>query len=371
MKNFIQPGQASFLVGGQWGSEGKGAAAAWLAEQMVNDIQIPDIVTTNAGAQAGHTHYYGDQSERPEKTVLFHMPTTAIWLHQHRRALARKRSGIEITTPLIYLNAGSILDLDVLRTEINMFQLSPSDLAIHPLATVITEANRSDPNRASSKIAGVGKGVGGALAGKIQRTQPTISSIPEFLPWVRALDLNARMRQGTSVMVEIPQGISLSINSSGFYPYTTSRECTVMGAMNDAAIHPRYYGRTLMVVRTFPIRVGNTDKGHSGSAYPGQVERTWEQIGQTPEITTVSKRVRRVFDWSPQQFEHSVALTEPDVVMVTFCNYLNNRPSTLDAILYDIKSIVPAAQVYTQWGPYNADVREFHPKGMAALQRQA
>ena len=43
-------GKASVLVDGQFGSTGKGLAAAYLAEHIKQPL---DVATTNAGAQAG------------------------------------------------------------------------------------------------------------------------------------------------------------------------------------------------------------------------------------------------------------------------------------------------------------------------------
>ena len=54
IEDFCVPGKASFMLGGQWGSEGKGAAAAWTASALDRAGRRFDVVTTNAGCQSGH-----------------------------------------------------------------------------------------------------------------------------------------------------------------------------------------------------------------------------------------------------------------------------------------------------------------------------
>ena len=87
----------------------------------------------------------------------------------------------------------------------------------------------------------------------------------------------------------------------------------------------------MMTVRTFPIRVGNiVDEtgqvlGYSGGVYPDQQEMTWEDFPNVaPERTTVTKRIRRIFTFSDQQYRDSVARLRPDIVHVGFCDYLRN-----------------------------------------------
>jgi adenylosuccinate synthase len=96
LNDFLRKGGASFLLGGQWGSEGKGAAAAFVATHLNNVDKGFDIVTTNAGAQAGHT-----STHKGVTKVVFHLPTVSLYR--------------PCTT---YLNAGSIINPDGLRDEL-------------------------------------------------------------------------------------------------------------------------------------------------------------------------------------------------------------------------------------------------------------
>ena len=119
-------------------------------------------------------------------------------------------------------------------------------------------------------------------------------------------------------MVEVPQGFDLGINSGLSYPYCTSREISIAQAMSDAQIHPRFLGKVMMTMRTYPIRVGGT----SGPFYSDSDEITWEELGVTPELTTVTKRVRRVATFSMLQYERSLNAIVPDYVFLNFLNYI-------------------------------------------------
>lgn len=342
-------GKAFFIVGGQWGSEGKGAAAGWLAEKG----RTFDYAVTNAGAQAGHTSV----SEGVKK-VVFHLPTVALYQESH-----------------VYINAGAIIDLGVLRKEIEEFGIAKDRISVHPRAALITDHHREiemGEASAASALASTRKGVGEALVSKIRRVRgallgdiPGISTMPFF---VRSLDVNAELRWQKSVVVEVPQGISLSVNHGSHYPYCTSRDTSVMQAMADAGIHPEFYGGTMLVLRTFPIRVGNIPEvnGFSGGHYPDQKEVSWEEIGQPAEITTVTKRVRRVFTFSVEQARQSMALVRPQVVFLTFCNYLRDDPIRLRGIASVIHNIadnlaIKNFKLIYQWGPENGDAGEYLP----------
>lgn len=364
LKNFARKGKASFVVGGQFGSEGKGAAAAFIAKRTAKLDARFDIITTNAGAQAGHTSTHDGQ-----KRVVFHLPTASLIDAVAMRYNAAADQ-LEQLPPITYLNAGSVIDPDVLQQELtdNPEVLLGDRFAIHPLAAVITDECRDAElavNSPQTKIASTRKGVGQAIARKVLKNGVLAKDHPFTAPFCRRLDLMRAMATGQSVLVEVPQGVSLSMNGP-FYPHVTSRNCTVMQAMSDADIHPNFYGSSMLVLRTFPIRVGNIPEhgGFSGDVYPDQQETTWDEIGVEAEITTVTKRVRRVFTWSRQQALESIALTMPDVIYLTFCDYC--KPYGLENIVGSLKSCCDEInrrvgggfhpEILTQWGPTTDDV---------------
>lgn len=352
LRDMTMPGKAAFIVGGQWGSEAKGCAAAWLAYELAKRGQTYDIVTTNAGAQAGHT-----STHKGITRIVFHLPTAPLI---YRDELG-KFSG------LVYLNAGSIIDPEGLEKEMNDVGYDGS-LLIHPLAAVITDECREaeqNPDDPRTKIASTRKGVGEALARKVARSGTVAKDHPFLSKFVQRVDLNDCLQHGGTVLAEVPQGVSLSLNHSHFYPYCTSRDCYPSSAMADAGIHPGFYGATMVVLRTYPIRVGNIvvdgeTLGQSGDCYADQREVTWDELGQKAEITTVTRRIRRVFDFSKQQVVDTFSLCRPDSVFLSFCNYVKD-PVQFEWIDKSICSaskelFMPPPRVLYQSGPTTTDV---------------
>jgi adenylosuccinate synthase len=161
------------------------------------------------------------------------------------------------------------------------------------------------------------------------------------------------------VSVEVPQGFSLSVDGK-FYPYCTSRNCTVMQALSDAGIHAHFIGRIAMSLRTYPIRVGSLPGQTSGDCYEDQEEITFESIGQEPEFTTVTGRKRRIFTWSRAQVYDAIIANRPDIVFLNFCNYVRDE-TVLAEMAKDINFATLSAGFYadilTGYGPNVEDVR--------------
>lgn len=371
IRDFIQPGKASVIVGGQFGSEAKGMAAAVVASHIPhNFIKTVEggapsswwgkhmVCTTNAGAQAGHTTVL----DEGKKFVCYHLPTI----------------GVLCPWSTIYLNAGSIIDLTLLNDEVNnVAQITGEPLhqlrrriLIHPNAAIITkEAREREAKGATAHLGSTMKGVGAAQAAKIMRNPNAVAGYDIWHDTIKgmgmtvcSINLNKAMAKDNIVTVEIPQGTGLSINAASFYPKCTSRDCWVGQGFTDAGIHPSFLGPVMMVTRTFPIRVGHIYDdagmliGHSGPFYSDSQELDWEVDfpGLVPERTTVTKRVRRIATWSEGQYEDAIRLNRPDIVMHTFTNYFkdvdafNDYAARVDGV-HDVVGINPTSM--WSWGP--------------------
>lgn len=295
---FQQPG-AYTLFDGQFGSTGKGLLASVLAMAFKSSI---NVVTTNAGPNSGHTAYYNGLEVMTQQ-----IPVASVFL---------KKMGMN---HLCYLNGGAIVDKDILISEIEKFEVS---VVVDPHAALISDEAKTQK---LSHIASTGKGVGPAMAQKLMRDKHAVAEhAAEALSGyctVKSLSLAEKIREGKRVFIETAQGFSLGINS-GFYPYCTSRECTVAQALADARIPTAYQMASIVSMRTYPIRVGNTPDGYSGGWYPDQKEISWEELGLKPELTTVTKRIRRIATFSMEQFRHCILVNRPNVVFMNFCNYL-------------------------------------------------
>lgn len=364
---FERPG-AYVLVDGQFGSTGKGLLAGVLAEYGQDRITH---VTTNAGPNSGHTAYYDnrmpisvaeidlskpvpDQQDLYEKIVTQQIPVASVFL---------ERMGHKATT---LLNAGAVIDDKILSKEYDEYMGRSRGvgerLLIHPCAAMINDADREADQAVTANIAGTGKGVGPAIARKIARNGQLAYDVyrPMLPRGTRTWD-NFWDWSGDTVFVETAQGFSLGLNTARFNPYVTSRECTVMQAISDARIPAQQVRGVVACFRTLPIRVGNTPTGSSGECYEDQVETSWTKLGLEPELTTVTKRVRRVFTWSRIQFMECVAANQPDILFINFMNYLDK--SAQDALLTSIHS--DYRHVTGRWvpiilggfGPHSHDVR--------------
>lgn len=339
---FTGPG-VTVLVDGQYGSTGKGVVAALLAELFHDKV---DMVLSNAGPNSGHTSYF-----KGRKIVLKQLPTFGV--------TATLMTGIQMP---IMLTAGAIIERRILQKECSEYN---SNVFVHPSAAVITQLQRDLDEDNVSHMASTGMGVGPALIAKLERNannvfgcyrRPSTIGDGEY-PGSHANGI-WNGPQNTIIFMEVSQGFSLGINS-GFYPYTTTRECTVSQAMADAGLPPTAFNTSVMSIRTFPIRVGDTE-GSSGPCYHDQEEISWEELGQEPEYTTVTNRVRRVFTFSIQQFKDALRANAPDVVFLNFMNYLPADVANVFAIENVIK---PYREVMGKdpilllgWGPESCDV---------------
>lgn len=352
ISSFVAPGKVSVIFDGQFGSTGKGLAGAWVGEHNRIDWSV-----TNASANAGHTSIIDGESY-----VLFHIPST--WL-----------TARQLHDTKIYIDAGAIIDVDVLIKEIEHLGIGMHEITVNPNAAIILQEDKdaeADMKSSQAKIASTQKGVGASLARKIQRRGPNLGQWIERnhkkVPFrVGTVPLNAQLLRGDSVVVEVPQGFSLSLNASGFYPYTTSRDCTLQQGLSDAGIHPRFFHKSMAVIRTCPIRVGNIvseegkQLGFSGHVYSDQTELKWGELGLEPERTTVTKRIRRIFSFSQKQYAEMLTHSMPDVVFLNFANYLNqNKLNDLVAGMMQTERACHIQPMhYYGFGPASDDIREY------------
>ena len=298
------------LVGGQYGSEGKGNIVGHIAPEYELFVRV-------GGPNAGHQVY---AEPRPE--AYFHIPSGA------GRAPQAK----------LLLGAGAVIYPPKLYDEISVHQISAERLSIDPQAMIIEDEDRTLEATALKSISSTAQGVGSANSRKIMGRGGVIKpvvrlakDVSELKPYIRESQevLERAYLRGNRILLEGTQGTSLSLHH-GEWPYVTSRDTTISGCLADAGIAPTRVRRVVMVCRTFPIRVG----GPSGPmtleiSYEELSKRSGIPIEQLKEIekTTTTKRQRRLaeFDW--EQFQRSVFLNGPTDIALTFVDYftIKNR----------------------------------------------
>lgn len=299
------------LIGGQYGSEGKGNIVGHIAPEY-------DLLVRVGGPNAGHQVF-----AEPEPEKYFHLPSGT------QRAPNAK----------LLLGPGAVINPTKLLDEIAKHGISSERLVIDRQAIVISSDDIEQEKARFGNISSTAQGVGIASARKLTGRSDykagtdlflarDCSDLQPFLGSARKVLADAFVR-GHRILLEGTQGTSLSLHH-GQYPHVTSRDTTVAGCLADAGIAPSNVRRVIMVCRTYPIRVG----GPSG---PMEYEVDMEEIHHRSRIpldplknaerTTTTNKERRIaeFDW--EQFKDSVQLNGPTDIALTFVDYfgIENR----------------------------------------------
>jgi len=269
----------------------------------------------DGGPNAGHTVLH---PETGEKVSFYHLPSGALHMEG-----------------ALVLGPGANINLEVLAKELE--HVDPSRVLIDPQANVITEHDIALERDLVLGIGSTGQGVGHATARKIV-DRGTRKLVRDHLLNIEALGcrvietaevLERAARDGARCLLEGTQGTGLSLHH-GPYPYVTSRDTTVGGTAAEAGIAPSLIDRIYMVCRTNPIRVQSPAGGTSG---PMAQETTWEEVSKRAgvpaevlrqkEMTTTTKRQRRVseFDW--ELLYRSARLNHPTDIALTFVDYIS------------------------------------------------
>ena len=271
------------IIGGQWGDEGKGK----IVDALSRDVDW--VLRYQGGANAGHTIHIGQ-----DKHVLHLIPSGI--LHEGVRCL---------------LGGGMVIDPWSLRDEIlaleqkghevrDRMHVSATATLLMPYHKRLDELRETRLKRKS--IGTTGRGIGPAYLDKIQRTglrmddlllpnenleRKAIEKIlsaneilnefydAEPLPArviaeelvvlaqfvspmvVNSYDVLRKVREGTeSALFEGAQGTLLDIDH-GTFPYVTSSNSSIGGALTGTGLPPRALGEINGIFKAYCTRVGN------------------------------------------------------------------------------------------------------------------
>lgn len=301
------------VVGGQYGSEGKGKVSAFITLQ--EDI---GFCVRCGGPNSGHSFV----DESGTQKVLRQLPTG--YLNPRTRLL---------------LPAGALIDPLVLKQELESFAIDPRRVGIDRNCFVIEERDRETEKNLAlrERLSSTLCGVGGAVARRALRVEGTLATeAAEMHDWLKPLltdvsaELNEALDTEKKVLVEGTQGFGLSLYHSEHYPKTTSRDTTAAGFLSEVGLSPRLVTEVVVVLRTFPIRVAGKQAG------PLRDEITWEQLRvesgyphDIDEWTSVTKKIRRVgrFDW--ELAARAVQINRPTRLAINGLDYLNFSDKTV------------------------------------------
>jgi adenylosuccinate synthase len=264
---------ATIVVGGQYGSEGKGKVVALLASRL----ESPWLVRCG-GPNSGHT----------------------VTIHGQDLILRQVPSCADHSTATLCIAAGCAVDENILIEELDILKIERDRIIVDPRAVLISEEDRESERQELQSIASTCSGTGAAAIRRMARGR-NVRLVKDSAPIAErcriesvAPLLHKQIDHNGGVVVEGTQGFGLSLLHGPHYPFVTSRDTTAAGFAMEVGLSPRMIDKIVMVLRTFPIRVG----GPSG---PFAGESSWEEIASIsgapeviPEYTSVTKRLRRV-----------------------------------------------------------------------------
>ena len=294
----LQP-KVDLIVDLQFGSTGKGLIAGYLGETGDYDT----CITANM-PNAGHTYI----DKKGKKYIFKVLPSSAVG-----RSIKQ-----------ILIGPGAVFSPDRLQKEMVHLR-SDQTLRIHPNAMVLMPNHIKREEKHLRHISSTCQGSAAAMVDKIWRegasTAKTVLKNTEFNQYVAShSEWKIRLESSSGILAEGSQGFSLGINTQ-FYPYTTSRDCSPAAFLSNMGLPIPMLSMVIGTCRTLPIRVGGT----SGDCYPDQDELSWEELDLTPEKTTVTNRVRRIFTYSKMQIEEACWHCAPDLVFLNFANYVEKH----------------------------------------------
>lgn len=315
------------VVGGQFGSEGKGKISAIISLQEEIDLCI-----RCGGPNSGHSF----QKQNGEMVLLRQLPT-----------------GFVRPQTRLLIPAGGLVDLAVLRAEIDALGLDADRVGVDRNAMVITQDDRDEEKRLAlaERLSSTLCGVGSAVARRALRSADVELAAGFAMKdaWLRrfitdvSAEANSAIEAGEKVLIEGTQGSGLSLYHTSYYPKATSRDTNSAGFLSEVGLSPRLVTNIVVVFRTFPIRVAGPQSG------PLRDEMTWEQLQQEShspiplhEYTSVTNKLRRLgrFDWD--QVRRSMTLNRPTQLALNFVDHLS----------FENRGV-------TQWDDLNMEAKRF------------
>ena len=275
----MSKGKLTVLVGGQYGSEGKGAIAKHVAFEYQMHVRV-------GSPNAGHTIWWNGK-----KHVMQSIPCG--WINPDAD---------------IVIGRGALLNMKQLMKEIvHILQYYPNfldRLFIDAKAGVLDEKFHEQEGGVNGemhrRIGSTGEGVGPARIARLERDPEKFRLFEEVADEYglgKCVIVNSPMfianhqDTGHNVLIEGTQGSALSLLHS-HWPFCTSVDTNAAGIISEVGIAPSRVTDVLMVCRTYPIRVA----GNSG---PMKNEITWDELSKRtgmyimPEKTTVTSTITR------------------------------------------------------------------------------
>lgn len=336
---------ATIVVGGQYGSEGKGKVTALLAKAA----HSPWLVRCG-GPNSGHTVTIDGKD-----VIMRQVPSCA-----------------EPHTATFCISAGCVVDESILLREVEILKIERDRIIVDPRAIIVTQEDRDAESRELGYIGSTCSGTGAALLRRMSRRRDVrlvndSETIRNRCRVEKVAPLLHRVHDdGGDIIVEGTQGFALSLLHGPDYPFVTSRDTTAAGFTMEVGLSPFHVQNVVMVIRTFPIRVG-------GTSGPLASEISWDEIRAAsgapeviPEYTSVTKRLRRVARFDLEAVKLACSYNRPTSLAVMGLDRLNHAnlgltdPTRLsaDALKFldklEMETSVPIRFIGTGFGTFDS-----------------
>lgn len=294
----------SVVVGGQFGSEGKGKTAYYFAKKL-NAAAVVRV----GGINSGHTVV----DENGKQYIFRSLPTSCI--------------NPSITS---ILPSGAYIDLKLLFQEIAQSGIEAGRLAIDPYTVIINENMVQSEQNAGlwKQIGSTESGTGAAVIARLMRHRENITfakDVPQLQPYIQETKplLRKFLDTNSHIVIEGTQGFGLSPIHSDSYPYCTSRDTTAASFLGEAGLSPLDVEHIILVLRAYPIRV-------AGKSGPLPYETSWAQVAASAranqdltEYTSCTKRIRRVATFDPEIVRQAIQVNRPDIIVMNHLDYID------------------------------------------------
>jgi len=390
----------SAIIGGQWGDEGKGKIIDFLAA----DADL--IARYSGGNNAGHTieNEFG-------KFALHLVPCGVGW---------------EKTKNII--GNGTVVDPKILIEEITQIEESnlPGEIFVSNKAHIVMpyhitidtleekkRAQQSMHEMGIEAIGTTGRGIGPAYSDKITRigfrmedlltpekmieklkiilqdkneiiqkiynAEPLDYSfiVNEILSWAKRLNkyivntdkiMMKSLKSKEKILLEGAQGVLLDIDH-GTYPYVTSSNSTIGGAISGLGLNPKKINKVSGVFKSFCTRVG-------AGPFPTEIHgKHAEEIRQqAKEFGTTTGRPRRIGWFDAVAAKYSASINGMDSMILTKLDILDNWDTIQICTSYkingksttefpsnglDFKECEPIYEVLDGWREKTSDIDKY------------
>ncbi len=345
------------LIGAQWGDEGKGKVIDLLARK--SDI----IVRYQGGNNAGHTIKFNDQ-----KFVLHLIPSGIL----HPGKICVIGNGVVIDPEALFEEV-AILEKSGIKVRGRLFVSDQAHL-IFPYHKLMDRLKEESCKKGKA-IGTTKKGIGPCYADKMARVGMRVGDLKSFsyfkdrLAYVlkerneflgkmhgaypfsfrkilahfrkyraRLLDfaldtpkyLYDATRAGKDILFEGAQGTLLDVDH-GTYPFVTSSNATVGGAITGSGISPTFIDRVIGVTKAYTTRVG---EGPFPTQFPPRLMQLIQTKGE--EFGSTTGRPRRCGWFDAVIARHAVRINGLDELAIMKLDVLSGLPELKIATAYRV-----------------------------------